>query len=1712
MKKVYTILFLIFISIIVKGQCPSAGNDTSLCGLTVQLNSAGVSGNWTGPAGAIYTPSSSDPHAIVTIPTFSTAFQYVDFTWNETGCLFVSDMVGVTFYRPDFAEAGLTRSVCGYSAQLSADTLFSSMISGFWSCNIPGITITYSGLDPLPWNPVVDASAVSGLFVNNQLSAFFYWQGINQFGCTSIDSVLITFNKIPVANAGSDSSVCGLFANMNATMADTTFLGTWSMLASAPAGNTEFSLPNNITTYFFVNQPGQYSYKWTVVNLANSSCLDVDTVLFNFKTFPHAIAGIDQSICGTTTSVAADTLGSHIVSAFWSSNVPGVSITYSGTDALPWNPLVDATSVSNFFVNSTRSVYLYWNGMNQQGCSWVDSLLINFYEVPTANAGTDNIICALSDTLTGVSSISNYNGIWSVLSSPSSSVITFEQNNLPNSAVSVSLSGSYSFEWTEMNTENNLCVDKDTVVFSFNTVSFVEAGLAQEICGITAMLYADTLGSNASSANWTCNVAGVNITYSGTDPIPWNPTVDVSAVSNFFINGQRQVVFYWTVQSPSGCQEMDSTSITFYENPIADAGVDTSYCSLNATMTGSWTNPVNVGLWSTLLTPTTGNAVIIATGQPNTDISVTMGGLYQFIWTETNPVNSLCIDKDTVSINYINPPNADAGIHQTVCGTAAQLFADSISSYIDSAYWTCSVPGVTITYTGSDSIPWSPLVDASLVPNFFINSQRTVSFYWNTFGQGGCNAVDSTFIVFYEMPVAYIQNDTSICEQSISINGNWSIPNATGQWTVLTTPLNGNASFGMSNNPLTIINTYPNGTYSFEWAEMNGSNMSCIDKDTIIITFNNSPIAEAGLQQYVCGTFAQLLADTVGSNIDTAWWSNDFPGLNVTYTGTDVLPWNPLVDVSGISNFFVNGQRIVKFYWHAQNSFGCSAIDSVMIIFNEQPNANAGNDTLLCGLTNNLLGSWSISGAEGIWSLDVSGSSGLVNFYQNNVPNAMVMATLPGVYNFIWTEKNSSNNTCTSSDTVLVTFLAPPTPSVEADFSVCGDFANIHANTTLSGGYWSGPAGINFYDALNGALNLSYKDSLTSYIQWNIPNDTVTMYWIDNNGVCSGSDSVKIYFASLQTATTLVNSADSVVCGSQYSLLNAQSPAFGSGYWFDPTYSSIFSPDAQENAPIVTINTNGWGTYGYHSYYWVTLNGECKDTSNAVLVHFIEKPSLATLTNPNGNYWPGLFGANSKIKTDTVCGLKVGILPYAYGTWSAVSPDTYLSGNPTDTITVDSVTVFGTPDYRDFIWTADYMGCSNIDTLRLYFAPIPSGNFVSIAPQCPNNIGSCWQFVANTSQIFGSDYRLNNFNWLIGSGIYCDSLASTNNDTLNIWWNYGDQHDVNLITKSEYGCTSYLSRQLINEPFAGQLKGQLTSSLVVDFSTYELFVYNTIPNSQSVLRKKIQVDANGNFVSDIQNTGDYFLKARSVLNQSSISLTNSYYQNVWEWTNAQTLNFSCEDTNNISLQMLGYTAISGGDGVLSGKLVYDITSEPLADADIYLQNELTDEPVMLVKTNSLGDYVITGITEGQYKLKCEVPGLPQVTTHHFNITNDKFNYIYVNFVADSSFSNGSYGFGIYADTSSTINVPKVDILEGTINVYPSPFKENINITFNNLIKGNCSLFIMDNIGNEVYSKRCVLSNGRENTVNISTAFLNSGIYYVKIISDNGVFVKKVVKN
>ena len=434
----------------------------------------------------------------------------------------------------------------------------------------------------------------NGDYITPNQTNYYVVSGFDQYGCNDLDSVLITVNGLPNVTTVNDQNICS-----GSTI---TLLGSGAdsyVWDNGVTNNVPFSI--NATTTF------------TVTGSDLNGCIDTSQVTFTVQPSPNINLSSNQTIC-LGDQVILDAIGANNIS--WNNGV---------SNTVPFYP--------------TQSSYYTVSGDNSYGCVSEDSVLVTVNPLPNVNAGQDVNVCAGSASILIASGANNY--VWN--------------NNIINGQ---SFIPSNTSSYIVIGTDNNGCVNSDTVIVTVNSLPNVIAGSDQTVClGDDVTLSA----SGANSYSWTNGVVN-NVAFVPTSP---NPNF-VSSVS-----------YTVTGTDINGCTNTDIVLVTI--NPLPDIyaysfvnGVNTNnpevdLCSGDSVRlygdgagigTYEWDNGVMDNEW---FTPTNSNIYTLTgtrdfTGCSNTDqITLTVNELPEIVETI---INEEFGDDGSISIDVIagTPP------------------------------------------------------------------------------------------------------------------------------------------------------------------------------------------------------------------------------------------------------------------------------------------------------------------------------------------------------------------------------------------------------------------------------------------------------------------------------------------------------------------------------------------------------------------------------------------------------------------------------------------------------------------------------------------------------------------------------------------------------------------------------------------------------------------------------------------------------------------------------------------------------------------------------------------------------------------------------------------------------------------------------------------------------------------------------------------------
>ncbi|MBK8498597.1 MAG: gliding motility-associated C-terminal domain-containing protein [Flavobacteriales bacterium] len=1025
----------------------SAGADAAICpGASITLG-----GSPTGPGGSSYSwsPAIGLSSSSIANPTASPAIttQYIVQVTNS-GCV-NRDTVVVTVNQPQ-VDAGNNAAFCiGGGAQLSANG------------NGGGFS----------WSP---ATGLSSTTISNPIAAptvttTYTVTLTDAIGCTITDSVTVTVNQLPDADAGADLTPCE---------STTIALGG---APTGPVGSTFSWLPatglddaTSPNPALMVTTDATYI---VVVTDANQ-CINADTVIVAVLPLPDVDAGPDLQVC------------------FGGS----VQLQGSGSGALLWTPpfgLNDPTVPDPICTPEATTVYTL-TVTDSNTCTNSDQALVTVNVLPSANAGPDEAVCLGGSVTIGTNQPGSYS--WSPATGLSAT-------DVAQPSASPVVTTTYYVALTDATN----CSETDSVVVTVNQFSQSIAieppvGSACENAPASAFALPDQSGNSYA--------------WSTSGPLMITGAVDNTVDLLHTTPGTSTLYLIVTDANDCSSDTISSPFITL-DTPDADAGPDVLYCIGDSVLIGGApTGPVGSTItWSSpsgsISDNSIGNPYISAAFTEQVIVFVSQGS---------------CADSDTLQV-AVSIPAADAGPDASICeGSSTQLIASGGASYSWSPTTDLSdpdtadpiaSPATTTTYvvsvtnddqcTAVDSVQVVVNAVANAGLDGSINTCGSGSVFTLTDSLGGTPdtmgqwftsvfgphvdlfdpSTDQGGTYYYVAGIGTACPDTaalqvSVTNPEVDITGDDII--CIGETTTLTA--SGGTSYNWS--PTTGV-ADPNGAstqfdpiVSTDYVVTVTDAMGCVGLGLVTIEVNPLPATDAGSDLGIC----------IGSNSPIGGSPTGPPGATYAWVPASSLSSstsaNPTATPSATTTYTVT----------VTDGNQCVNTDDVVVTVNLSPTLDAGADVGVC------LGSSVQLGASGSGTFSWSPSTGLSSTTDAN-PIASPTATTT------YTVTLTDGNSCTATDDVIVTVNPLPTVDAGEDAWLCQGF-----QTDLNG---SGSAGA---AAWTPAANVANASALVTTAD-PLVTTTFTLTITDANN-CAASDAVII---TVSTDPPIDAGSDATVCG-----------------------------------------------------------------------------------------------------------------------------------------------------------------------------------------------------------------------------------------------------------------------------------------------------------------------------------------------------------------------------------------------------------------------------------------------------------------------------------------------------------------------------------------------------------------------------------------------------
>lgn len=792
-------------------------------------------------------------------------------------------------------------------------------------------------------------------------------------GCgNAIASSAITITQLPTASISYQGSP---FCNNLPGIIPVTFTGTPGGTYSAvPAGLSMSSSTGAITPG--TSQPGNYTITYSIA--ASGGCGTVTaTALVTIAQSPTLVITNPPAVCAPAT---VDLTGSAITAG----STPGLTFTY-------W---IDAAATIPYPTPQTAGSGIYYiKGTIAAGCFDVRPVQVLVNPSPVATASNDGPVCAGSPiSLTG-----GPIGMKSYQWTGPNGFTSTQRSPVVSGSATLPMAGIYTL--TVINGSD--CPGTANTTVEVNAVPAANAGTGGTECDLDFILNATP---SVGTGLWTVASGPGTAVFT---PGPAVPTARVT------VSTYGTYTFRWT-ETNGPCISSASVIVSFYQQPVANAGTGGDACNLNFVLNAAVTT--GLGTWS--MSEGTGTAVFSPNANtPSATVIVSEYGTKVFRWIVSN---GICADTSEVTVNFNQMPAANAGTGGNNCGLEFNLRA--VPS-VGTGTWTLHSGTGTATFT-----PDAGSFDARVA----VSAYGTYVFRWTELN-GTCSSSSDVSVTFIQQPSANAGNGGDECDLDFMLNAVQGT--VTGTWSLVGGP--GGATFSPNANLATarVTVTLP-GSYDFAWTE---ENSQCTSIDIVRVTFHDKPELSAGADLLLCK----------GGNVQ----------LNATGTGIS-FSWAPAASLNnaGIRNPIASPAETTTYTVTLTDKFHCVNTDNVIVEVREQPNANAGPDQVLdfvfetrlnaATLKQNETGTWSIVESEG-------------RILDPDIPNSLVADLSIEDNVLLWTV---TNGICPeSSDTVhiwvnnlIIPSLITPNLDGNNDFFVIKGLETIGSTSLTIFNRWGG--------------------------------------------------------------------------------------------------------------------------------------------------------------------------------------------------------------------------------------------------------------------------------------------------------------------------------------------------------------------------------------------------------------------------------------------------------------------------------------------------------------------------------------------------------------------------------------------------------------------------------------------------------------------------------
>ncbi len=940
---------------------------------------------------------------------------------------------------------------------------------------------------------------------------------ISLSGCTAADSVSVIINPNPVLDAGANKTTC---AGDGRALSDATSNADLHQWSDGGAGGSFSPSATVLRPTYRPPDPSPASITLTLLStFSGTGCDSADSLTLTVNPNPAVNAGADKTTCAGDGVALSDASSGGDAHQWTDGGAGGVFAPSASVRNPTYTPPDPAPATITLTLTAT---------IVATGCDSVDTLGLAVNANPTITAGADKTTCAGDAVALADAGSNALDNTWSDGGAggsfaPSASALNPTYRPPDPSPASVTLTLTSRFA--------NGCDSVDSLSLTVSPNPIVSAGADKTTCAGDGIALSDAT-SNGDTSQWTDGGAGgtfsptpsmVNPTYVPPDPSPASVTLTLTS----------------TILA-SGCDSVDSLSLSVSPNPAISAGADKTTCAgggialTDASSNGDahqWTDGGAGGVFApsaTVLHPT-------YTPPDPSPASITL--------TLTSTIlGSGCDSVDSLLLSVSPNPVITAGADKTTCAGDGIALTDATSNG-NAHQWSDGGAGGVFTPSASVLNPTYRPPDPS-------PASVTLTLTSTILGTG-CDSVDALTLTVNPNPVISAGADKTTCAgdgvalADATSNGDlhqWTDGGAGGAFTPSASALNPTYTPpdpAPGSTTLTLLSTI--------------TATGCDSVDALTLTVNANPVMSAGADKTTCAGDGIALSDATSNGSVHQWTDGGAGGvfapsasvLNPSYTPPNPAPASiTLTLVSTIPGT------------------GCDSVDALALTVRPDPMVDAGANLSTCAgepitlsgaVSDGLTHLWSDGGAGGSFA---PGADILHPAYTPPDPApASIVLTL-----------TSSVGACSSADNLTLVVGAKPSVNAGADKATCGGAGVALSDATSNGASlaWSDAgAGGSFSPGPN-VLRPTYSNAT--------PGAHVLTLTATQPSGCSRQDSVVVTTNPLPVVNA---GADLEGCQNAAVSLSGSSSDANVFAWSSGGAGGSFSPNANVLHPTYTPSAQG---------------------------------------------------------------------------------------------------------------------------------------------------------------------------------------------------------------------------------------------------------------------------------------------------------------------------------------------------------------------------------------------------------------------------------------------------------------------------------------------------------------------------------------------------------